>query len=98
MAASLAEGTRAARDAARGIDNSVFLHGVTWDQLEQILAVRGYAAGPRITYLKGELELMSPSSDHETIKTTLARLVEAYADELGLELNGVGSWTIRKQK
>ena len=45
--------------------------------------------------LNGALELMSPSVDHEGIKTTIARLLEAYAEEKGLFFNGFGSWTLR---
>jgi Uma2 family endonuclease len=77
-------------------DNRVFLHGVSWDLLEQILESKGESAALRLTYIDGELELMSPSTDHEIIKKFVARLVEAYADELGLDLNGVGSWTIKR--
>lgn len=78
-------------------DSRVFLHGVSWKQLEQILAARGESSGVRIAYLRGELELMSPSFSHESVKKTIARLVEAYVDELGLTLNGVGSWTLRRK-
>src|SRR5438105_2757847 len=78
-------------------DDRVFLHGVSWKLLEQILEERGDRGGVRITYLKGELELMSPSGSHESIKTTIGRLLEAYAEEMDLELNGVGSWTIRRK-
>ena len=46
-------------------------------------------------YLDGDIELMSPSESHEGIKKTIARLVEAYADERGLEFNGFGSWTLK---
>jgi len=78
-------------------DQRVYLHDVTWDGYEAILAIRGDRSGVRITYLEGELEIMSPSRGHERIKKTLARLVEAYAEERGLELGGVGSWTIKKE-
>jgi len=71
------------------------MHGVRWDQFEAILALRGDAAGPRVTYLHGELELMSPSRNHESIKKLLARMVELYALEKGIELSGFGSWTLR---
>ena len=80
---------------ADAVDHRVFLHGVTWDQLETFLAIRGDAAGVRIAYLEGELELMSPSVHHERIKKTIARLLEAYAEERNIELNGFGSWTLR---
>jgi Uma2 family endonuclease len=76
-------------------DQRIIMHGVRWDQFEAILALRGDVAGPRMTYLNGELELMSPSRSHESIKTLLARMVELYALEQGIELSGYGSWTLR---
>ena len=76
-------------------DQRVFLYGVTWKEYEVMLAVRGESAVPRMSYLKGTLELMSPSYTHETVKKLLARLVEAYAEERELDLNGFGSWTLR---
>jgi Uma2 family endonuclease len=79
------------------IDHRVVLRGVSWAQYEALLASRGERAGPRMTYLKGELEIMSPSRDHETVKTLWARLLEAYAEENGLELVGYGSWTVRSE-
>lgn len=77
-------------------DQRIFFHDVTWSQYEFFLAMRGDQAGVRVIYLDGVLELMSPSSDHEATKKTLARLVEAYAEERDLDLNGVGSWTVKK--
>jgi Uma2 family endonuclease len=82
----------------RSFDNRVILHGVSWDVYERILEVRGDHGGVRLTYLKGALELMSPSNDHEYIKKTIARLVEAYADELGIDLTGIGSWTVKRRE
>ncbi len=54
-------------------------------------------SGVRLTYLEGTLEIMSPSRDHESLKTLLARLLEAWADETGVELEGLGSTTFRKE-
>ncbi len=76
-------------------DQRIFLHGRTWAEFEALLAVRGDQAGVRMFYADGEIELMSPSASHEAMKTTIARLVEAYADERGLEFNGFGSWTLK---
>ena len=76
-------------------DQRVVLHGVPWAHFEAILALRGDTAGSRITYLKGELELMSPSRNHESIKKLLARMIELYALEFGIRLSGYGSWTLR---
>jgi Uma2 family endonuclease len=76
-------------------DQRVILHGITWDQYEAVLAMRGESSSVRIAYFRGELELMSPSRDHESIKTGIARLVEAYAEERGLRLDRSGSMTLR---
>lgn len=40
---------------------------------------------------------MTPSRDRERLKKTLARLLEAYAEEAGIELEGYGSWTLKAQ-
>lgn len=76
-------------------DQRVFLRNVSWKQYEVLLAIRGECAVPRMTYLEGTLELMSPSRTHETIKKTLARMLEAYAMERRLVFEGFGSWTLR---
>ncbi len=86
-----------ARLAASTYDHRVRLHDVTWEQYETLLAIRGDRAGVRMAYLEGELELMSPSRSHESIKTLLARLLEAYGEERGLDLNGFGSMTLKSQ-
>ncbi|AGP34662.1 Uma2 family endonuclease [Sorangium cellulosum] len=76
-------------------DQHVILHGMTWKDYEILLAVRGDRAGVRMYYLNGAIELMSPSRSHEGVKTTIARLLEAYCDERGVELSGYGAWTLR---
>ena len=79
-------------------DQRVRLHGIKWEGYESFLALRGEQGGTRVTYLNGELELMSPSINHELLKTTLGRLLEAYAEERGIELNGYGSWTVKSAR
>ncbi|WP_295389830.1 Uma2 family endonuclease [uncultured Thiodictyon sp.] len=79
------------------IDQRVQLHGIRWQDYESLLAMRGESSGTRVTYLDGELELMTPAIDHETQKTMLGRLIETYAEERDIELQGCGSWTVRKQ-
>ena len=82
---------------AAHVDQRVTLHGVSWSEYEALLAMRGESSGTRVTYLEGELELMTPSVDHEDIKKRLARLLEAYAEESGNDLEGFGSWTVRSE-
>ena len=71
------------------------LSGISWPQYEAMLAIRGDRPGPRMTYLNGELELMSPSRNHEALKKLFARLLEAYADVADIQLEGYGSMTLR---
>ncbi len=52
---------------------------------------------PRMTYDRGLLELMSPRKEHEKIKTLLGRLVVAFAEERGIEIESVASTTFRRQ-
>lgn len=78
-------------------DQRVTLHGVTWEQYETVMAIRGESSGVRLTYLKGELELMSPSRPHEGIKTCIARLLETWAFENDVDLDGFGSWAIKQR-
>src|SRR6266545_3966229 len=88
----------AAPAAARAEDQRVTLYDVSWSDFELILQIRGDRAGVRVTYLNGALELMTPSVDHEGIKTTIARLLEAYAEEKGIPFNGFGSWTLKNAR
>lgn len=76
-------------------DQRIFLPDITWTDLEVLLAIRGDRAGVRITYLNGVLELMSPSIDHEGVKSVIGRLLEIYALERNIPLNAFGSWTLK---
>ncbi len=80
------------------VDQRVYFHGVTWDDYDRLVALRGESATPRLTFLKGELEIMTPSTHHEGVKTKWARLLEAWSEEAGIDLEGVGSWTIRNKR
>jgi Uma2 family endonuclease len=79
------------------LDQRVTLRGVSWARFLDVLVARGESSAVRITYLAGELELMSPSFSHEATKTMIGRLVETYADDLGLDLYGAGSWTLKSK-
>jgi Uma2 family endonuclease len=79
-------------------DHFVYLRDVSWREYEALLAMRGDRSVPRITFLEGVLELMSPSRYHESDKKKLARLVEAWAEETGTFLEGGGSWTLKDSR
>jgi Uma2 family endonuclease len=76
-------------------DQRLVTYGVPWSHYETQLALRGDAPVPRMAYLEGALELMSPSKEHERIKSYLGCLVEAYALERGIDLSPYGAWTLK---
>ncbi len=82
-----------------GVEEKRFVLGnVPWHvyvSLHDSLELAGF--GVRMTYLEGALEFMSPSEAHEDYKKLLARLLEAYAEEADIDLNGRGSTTFREE-
>jgi Uma2 family endonuclease len=84
-------------DDTTDADSIVVLHDVSWEDYERLLAMRGDHSAPRISYLEGEVEIMSPSRDHEVVKSRIGRLLEAWCTDRGIELEAVGSWTIKKE-
>jgi Uma2 family endonuclease len=79
-------------------DHFVLLRESTWADYERLLEQRGDHAVPRITYLEGTIEVMSPSFDHEGIKSTIGCLVELYCDENDIDYTTAGSWTIKNKR
>ncbi len=77
-------------------DQRVVMLGVPWSHFEAFLALRGDTAGPRMAYLDGQMEIMSPSKEHERFKAYIGRLLEAYALVRGIDLSPYGSWTLRE--
>ncbi len=76
-------------------DHIVCLHDVAWADYERLLAMRGEHSVPRYAYLEGELEIMSPSRTHESIKSMIGRLVEVWCLEQGIEFSTLGAWTLK---
>ncbi len=74
------------------------LEGVTWQQYDALVALFiDQFPALRMTYLEGTLELMTNSPEHERLKKIIARLIEAFAEEADIDLNGYGSTTFRQQ-
>jgi Uma2 family endonuclease len=77
-------------------EQRMLIPSVTWKDyvvLREVLETPGL----RMTYCQGALELMSPSRTHELHKTSIARLVEAYALLREVPLVGYGSTTFRNE-
>lgn len=91
----MADATLAHSPEPELLDQRVHLRGVTWEDYERLLELRGDDSTVRMTYLEGQLEIMTPSTYHERLKKRLARLLEAWSEETGVDLEGAGSWTLR---
>ncbi|RKT43835.1 Uma2 family endonuclease [Thiocapsa rosea] len=76
-------------------DGIIHFSGVSWDDYERLLVMRGDHSAPRIAYLEGEVEIMSPSQTHEGIKSVIGRLVETYCLERDIVFSTYGSWTLK---
>ena len=61
------------------------LHNIGWATNERLLADHENNSAPRFAYDRGELELVSPSPEHEKFNQRIAQLVMAVAEELGIE-------------
>lgn len=52
----------------------------------------------KLTFLRGELEIMSPSPEHEESKSLLGGLLEAWCIDQGVEIFLQGSTTLREER
>ncbi len=78
-------------------EQRLLLLGISWEQYEQFLEILEERPGVHLTYLRGALEIMTTSREHERIKKILARLMEAYAGVNKIYLDGHGQQTFRKK-
>lgn len=78
----------------READHYAHLRGLSWADYQRFVELRGDSAVPRLTFLEGVLEIMTPSRPHESYKTTISRLVEVWCLEHGVEFSAYGSWTL----
>lgn len=74
----------------------VILQGISWETYERLLAEHQESSGTHFTYDRGRLEIMVLSAKHEAVKHVLALLVEVLAEELNIDVYGLGSTTFRR--
>lgn len=79
-------------------EQRIVLHDISWDTYERLLADHIDSSAPRFAYDRGELEILSPSIEHEEDNRTLALLVEIIAIEWSLRFRSVGSMTFKRQR
>lgn len=73
------------------------LHGVPWWTYVALRDALDDHSGLKMTYLRGALELMSPSLLHEDAKKIIARLLEVWVMERDVDLRGFGGATFRQE-
>jgi Uma2 family endonuclease len=60
-------------------EHRVILHNTSWNTYQRLLKERGEGRVPRFAYDRGELEIMSPSTEHESIAYYVGLLVAMFA-------------------
>ena len=60
------------------------LYNIGWNTYEHLLADNENNSAPRCAYDRGELEIMSPSPEHEKFNRRIAQLVLAVTEEIGV--------------
>ncbi|MBI3426323.1 MAG: Uma2 family endonuclease [Acidobacteria bacterium] len=74
---------------------TLIFHHVPWAAYEALLNDLGAGYKARISYDLGRLEVNMPTAIHERWKAFLARLMSLLTDELGLDLEDLGSTTYK---
>ncbi|HJT30989.1 MAG TPA: Uma2 family endonuclease [Pirellulales bacterium] len=75
-------------------DQWVVFHDVPWETYLSLLKARGQDR-VRLTYYQGVLEIRTLSKLYEILSEVLGGFVKVLAKEFGLELQSVGSMTMR---
>jgi Uma2 family endonuclease len=75
----------------------VILHDISWETYERLLAEHQEGSSTRFAYDRGMLEIRILSLGHERFKERLMRLVGVIAEELEIDIEGVGSTTFRRE-
>jgi Uma2 family endonuclease len=74
------------------------LSGIDWPTYTKLLRLFAERPGIRLTYDRGELEIMSPLLEHDDDSQFLGDMVFALTEELGLPLKRGGSTTLRRRR
>jgi Uma2 family endonuclease len=79
-----------------GAPQQFLLQGTNWQTYEKVLEAIGDRP-IRVTYDRGNLELLSPSPIHEIYKRLFGRLLDVLAEELDVYFKACGSTTFRRE-
>lgn len=76
---------------------SILLSNVDWRTYSRLLKAFAERPGVRLTYDRGELEIMVPRLEHDDDAWFLGDLIFVLTEELGLPLKRGGSTTLRRR-
>jgi Uma2 family endonuclease len=71
---------------------------VPWQMYTRLLRVFEEQPSVRLTYDRGELEIMPPMLKHDDDSRFLGRLIVILTEEFGLPIHGGGSTTLRRRR
>jgi Uma2 family endonuclease len=75
----------------------VYLPGVSYATYEALVTEIEGRRRLRITYHDGEMEIMSPSLDHERPKKLIGRMIEVLTEELSIPILSCGQTTFKDE-
>jgi Uma2 family endonuclease len=75
----------------------ILLPGISWSTYESILNELEDRRRFRVTYDEGELEIITISEAHERIKKLIARMIEAFTEEMAIPIRSSGSTTFKQK-
>lgn len=78
-------------------ERRIVLNGVSWELYEK-LRENEDNWHVRMAYDQGRLELMSPSPSHETVAKWIARMIEAFTEELRIPTRSLRSTTWKRRE
>lgn len=77
-------------------EQRVILDNISWSTYLAILKDAESCRG-RIAYDRGVLEIMSPSKVHEHVKRLIGRMIEAFTEELNIDIESASSTTFKRE-
>ena len=78
-------------------NQQVVLSNVSWETYEMLLEDLEGRSAPRLTYDRGQLEIMSPTPEHERLNRRINLIVDIVAAELDIRVDVLGSTTFRRE-
>ncbi|MEW6211042.1 MAG: Uma2 family endonuclease [Acidobacteriota bacterium] len=79
-------------------DSALTLRNVSWEDYEGLLEGVGEAAGLRISYERGTLQIMTLSPEHESYTKIIERLVDLLSIRLRIKILFFGSATMKRER